>query len=409
MDIGTLIIVCTLVLAVLMIFLQKKKPSESKEKIELLEKENEELKKTISEKNQEIGTLKAEVKEISEENIKIKGKFEQLEKTNEHLNTENERLNAKAEELNKTISNYENTEKQRKKESDNIVAELTKARDEFNKEKERVKSEESERKRQEEEERDRLWAEHENLVKANLAELCKKPEFSFQSYDNTNLPEDLDSKIEPDFMINFLDEYVVFDAKKSKSNNLQNYISNQVKDTVQKYKKSSKIHKTIFFVIPTEAMKVLKKNYFYEQGYTFYVIPPEACVVILACLKKITAYEITEHLDPAKRENLITLIAELDHYITFRSSTDILLAKSGINVQKHAKQLCPDFEEEIDYKKKSKRLVGLNMAEIKRLMTDTQTQENEINKLTSPKSEVETNDINNASAILLESQNKNDA
>lgn len=119
---------------------------------------------------------------------------------------------------------------------------------------------EEERNRAErEEERDRIWNEHENAVIATLSELCKQPHLHFTSYSNNNLPDEFDGKLKPDFLIDFLGQYVVFDAKASKAESLQTYINDAVKTTAEKIKKNGRIYPHVFLVVPTEAIGELKK------------------------------------------------------------------------------------------------------------------------------------------------------
>jgi len=54
----------------------------------------------------------------------------------------------------------------------------------------------------------------------------------------------------------------------SRSANLQNYISDQVKNTAKKVKLTKNkddIYKTIFFIIPAAEISNLKKTCFYEE------------------------------------------------------------------------------------------------------------------------------------------------
>ena len=58
-----------------------------------------------------------------------------------------------------------------------------------------------------------MWNEHEHVVVSQLTDLCAKPQLKFTTYDNTNLPDDFDGSIKPDFLIDFLGQYIIFDAK----------------------------------------------------------------------------------------------------------------------------------------------------------------------------------------------------
>ncbi len=46
------------------------------------------------------------------------------------------------------------------------------------------------------------------------------------------------------------------------------------------------IYKTAFFVVPTVELKNLKEVSYFEQGYTFYIIPIEAFEPILGAYRR---------------------------------------------------------------------------------------------------------------------------
>ena len=127
-----------------------------------------------------------------------------------------------------------------------------------------------------------------------MKEVCIKPEYSFNFFENTNLPESFDWKFKPDFLIEFLWQYVIFDAKISKSAPIQNYINDQVKSTAKKIKSSNntnEIYPTIFFVIPQMDFEKMNKIAFYEDWFNFFVITPEFFEIVLMSFKKISIYE----------------------------------------------------------------------------------------------------------------------
>src|SRR3989344_6827621 len=97
----------------------------------------------------------------------------------------------------------------------------------------RVRREDEERQKKILEERYRMWNDHEQNVITQLIELCKKPEFAFAAFDNEHLPEEFDGSVKPDFLIAFINQYVVFDAKASRSENFQNSITTNVKKTAE--------------------------------------------------------------------------------------------------------------------------------------------------------------------------------
>lgn len=189
-------------------------------------------------------------------------------------------------------------------------------------------------------------------------------------------------------MIEFLGQYVIFDAKVSKSENLQSYVSANVKSTADKINNDTKIYPMVFFVVPTDAIALLTKTHFQEQGYEFFIISPEAIPVLLAAFKRISAYELAEQLDPRERENIVTLIAEFDHHINLRNALDIISAKTGSAVLSKANTLQKDLKDEIRMKQGKMRISLPSSTEIKTLMIDTEKQQDDINALISPQAAI---------------------
>ena len=245
-----------------------------------------------------------------------------------------------------------------------------------------------------------MWAEHEESVKAYLSEICRLPQYNFSTFDNKNLPEGFSGKLKPDFMIEFLGQYIIFDAKVSRSENLQSYVSDNVKKTADKINSDPRIYPMIFFVVPNESIATLTRTYFQEQGYDFFIISRDAIPAILSSFKKMSAYELAEQLDPRDRENIVNLIAEFDHHINMRNALDIIASQTGIAVLGRANNLKKDLKEEIKMKKSKMRIQQPSSADLKSLMVDSENQQEEINSLTSPRASVPHQFIKSADSLL---------
>jgi hypothetical protein len=369
-----------LLIGIMFLILKKKEMGENKKIIE----DNARLKADLSQRDQSIGILTKELQNEKTEKDQFVGKNKQMFVENTNLKAEKATIHNEKQQLITEISKFKATESSKLKEFDNKIQKLDEAKIALEDEKQRIRKEDEEKIQREKEERNRMWAEHEGNVKLQLTELCKAPRYGFTYYDNNNLPVGFGGKFKPDFFIEFLDQYVIFDAKKSESD-LQSYITNNVKSTVEKINNNPKIYNTVFFIVPTQAMESLKMKHYYEQGYEFFVIPPEAMEVVLASFKKINTYEIAQQLDPRDRENIVNLIAEFDHHINMRNTLDILASESGISVLKKAETLQKDIKEEILQKKIKIRRQNFTPTEIKTLMVGTETQSERISLLISPK------------------------
>lgn len=348
------------------------------------------------------GKLQAELTEVRSEKDKLIGQGKQLFAENVQLKAEYKSLARELEAAQKKLASFEAKDEHKDKEFQNNVAELKSAKQSLEDEKIRIRREDEERVRMDQEERDRLWAEHEVATIVHLTELCKTPDLSFMSFSNTNLPEEFDGSLKPDFLIELLGQYVIFDAKASKAKSLQVYINDTVKKTVQKVKGNEKVARMIFLVVPTSAIHELKSHVVFQEGYTFYIVSREALAPTLAGLKRIAAYEFAEKLDPQEREKIIHLVASLDFHINERNAFDVLMAQRGSAVLYDAQKLYPEISEEVRREKEKMRLPNFRSSDVKRLITSVDERDREIEDLTSPKPEVDRRDMKRMQKTLID-------
>lgn len=263
----------------------------------------------------------------------------------------------------------------------------------------RVLESEKAKKEKSEQERDRLWNDHEVNVVSWITDLCKQPSFSFTCFSNTTLPqEDFIGKFKPDVVISFLNQYVIFDAKVSKAENLNTYIQDQVKSTASKIEAAqmgSKIYPHIFLVVPTEAIAQLPKLHHIQGDYTFYIVSKESIAPILSLLKRITTYDLAESIDPQKREKFIHNLADLVSHIRYRNAHDLLLVEKGIEVLLNVKERDPELAHEVEEKTKDKKTV-LKPTDIKRLASSMEVQKEDAASLKQPIAPVPSTEITEA-------------
>ncbi len=304
------------------------------------------------------------------------------------IKEKNNSLHEKNQELTKKVNKHEEEEARKQAEFDKKINKLEQAEKALEDERIRVRREDEARLLEQEKQRDRIWADHEVNVINTLSDLCKLPEYGFTTFTNNNLPDGFSGTLKPDFMIEFLDQYVIFDAKVSKADNLQTYINTQVKSTTNKVSGNQNIYPTIFFVVPTHAIGELKQTYFYEKGYAYYVISPEAIGPVLASLKKVSNYEFAEQLSPQDRDGIVNLIAEFDHHINFRNAYELVLTQMGVNVLQKADNLNEEIKQEVELKKSKMRLETPTPTQLKQLMMDRENQQVKIEKFVAPKAQV---------------------
>jgi len=349
---------------------------------------------------EEVSELKAELKAEQSEKDKLSGQGKALFAENTLLKAEKKSIAEKNDELKEYLAKFRAEQKRREADFQDRISKLDSAKNSLEEEKIRIRREDEERQSQVLIQRDKMWSEHETNVIAQLNDLCKLPEYTFNTFSNTDLPEGFDGKLKPDFMVEFLEQYVIFDAKSSKSDNLQTYISDQVKKTAAKIQSNEKIYSAVYFVVPTEAINTLKKRHFYEQGYSFFVISPEAIAPILASFKKIQTYEFAEQMDPQERENITSLIAEFDQHVNFSNAAHLLLTQRGINSLSKLKGLSDEIQNEVQQKKDKMRLKSFKPSDIKNFMMGTHVQQQAINEHVNPKSDIKLEELKDVNKSL---------
>lgn len=368
-----------------------------------LQKENAALAADVKQLTQEVGKVKNDLEHTQSEKNELVGKNKTMFVQLEALKGDLKNVMQDRDDLRKRVTQFETDEKRRAKEIEQQTTQLSNAQRRFEDEQKRVIREDEERLRHLEEERDRLWANHEMSVIATLTDLCKQPAFSFTGYTNTNLPEGFDGSLKPDFMIDFLGQYVIFDAKVSKAKSMQTYITSQIKSTVEKVKGNDQIYKSIFLVVPTSALQELRTHHHVVDGYNLYVIGPEAVAPILASLKRISMYEFAEQMDPEQRENIVQLIAELDFHINLRNAADLILTKMGTDLLQKAQKVDPALSEEVAMKKAPMNAkASIAAGELKKIVSKLTNQIEEAQQLISPKAPVRKKDLEEAQNLLAD-------
>ncbi|MDD5041901.1 MAG: hypothetical protein PHX87_05855 [Candidatus Peribacteraceae bacterium] len=343
------------------------------------------LQAELDRRKEEIGELKNMVDEVKSENNELKGKGKQLAADYMKVQAANEGLATQ-------VAEYKAVQKQREKDQQQALMQLDSAKRSLEDEKMRIRHDDEKRIQKEIEERDRMWAEHEISVISLLTDLCKKPQHAFTSYDNNNLPEGFHGNLKPDFLIEFLEQYVIFDAKISKATNLQVYIDDQVKKTAAKVKGKEGIYSRIFLVVPTNAISELKKTYYYEEGFHFYIVSPEALAPILASLKHIESYETIEGWDPQEREAIIDLITQLDYHISLRNFADYQLMQHGIDTLSKTQVADTGLAKEVAIRKAKMRALNFKTADQKSFIANPELLREKLLELTEPQSKMQKED-----------------
>ena len=95
-------------------------------------------------------------------------------------------------------------------------------------------------------------------------------------------------------------------------------------------------------------------------------------------------YDLAEAYDPQERENIVNLIAAFDSHIRQQNAVNILNTLRGLKVMAEKQTLPPDLSASVEERRKTMRLDTYKPTDLRRLMSDPQTQIDEIVSLVTP-------------------------
>jgi hypothetical protein len=328
----------------------------------------------------------------------LEGKNRQLRDENFQLQTEIRTARQTIAELKQELAVFEERKEFNELQLGQSIAKLEQSRASLEDEKQRVRREDEERQQQLLNEQNRIWNDHENEVLGTLRELCQRAEIAFRLYENNDLPAEFDGSIKPDAMIEFLGQYLIFDAKKSKD--MARYLPDQVQKTAAKLKNMPQIASTVFFVVPQSELVKLKAKSFLEHEYTFFVISPEALEPILLQLKRLSNLQNLSEIDPADRENLVRIIAGYDRHLAFRNAADLWLTEQSIELMQQKEQLGEMWQNDIGVTAQKLRPARLKESEIRRLSQSVAEQRKALSHFSSATPKVNTSEVEAAKSTL---------
>ncbi len=334
-----------------------------------------------------ISELEQSLRQESDEKNRLLGENKQLVALSAELRAKYQSMQELLAGAQNQITRTEAAREEQSRDHLRMVRDLENSRKALQDEQARVIRLEEEKRQREEQERDRMWAVHEQEAIAAMREVCQKPALGFPFYDANNLPDGFDTALKPDFMVDFLGQFIIFDAKVSKSTNLAGYVKSQVKSSAAKYKNSASsdaIYKTAFFIVPTIELKNLKEVSYFEQGYTFHIIPIEAFEAILSAYRRVADYDLVDQFDPQERESIVNLIALLSQHIRHQNAINVLTTLLGVKTLQEVESLPENLAEAVEERLKSMRMPSFNPSEVKRLMTSPEEQLRELAHLATP-------------------------
>ena len=201
---------------------------------------------------------------------------------------------------------------------------------------ERKKEEiETQKANEEKEQIKRQWLNHEENVNNLIKIICNEKGVEFIEKDKWPY------KKQPDNIIKICDEYIVFDAKSPRNEELDNfpkYIRTQI-DTLAKYAQHKDVKKQLFLVIPENALHVIQNKTYEDSNYCVHIVSPQSLRITIWSLKQIEHYEFAEKLSPEDRENLARAFAGSMNYIKRVIQINSDMNEHGIELTERMLQL----------------------------------------------------------------------
>lgn len=194
------------------------------------------------------------------------------------------------------------------------------------------------------------WARHQTDVKDRMKVLAQKLIIEYV--------ENVPFKGTPDNTLKICDEYVVFDAKSPRGEDLSNFPSYLKKEAeaAKKYASKEDVKSDIFFVVPSNTLEKLDMFVHKFGDYTVFVVSIDSIEPVIVGLKKIEEYEFAEQLSPEDRDDICRIIGRFAHLSKRRIQVDNFFAKHFIELAYKCENELPDdiLKMVLEYEKSEK-------------------------------------------------------
>jgi hypothetical protein len=194
------------------------------------------------------------------------------------------------------------------------------------------------------------WARHQTDVKERMKVLAQKLIIEYI--------ENVPFKGTPDNTLKICDEYVVFDAKSPRGEDLTNFPTYLKKEAeaAKKYASKDDVKSDIFFVVPSNTLEKLDSFVHKFGDYTVFVVSIDSIEPVIVGLKRIEDYEFAEQLSPEDREDICRIIGRFAHLSKRRIQVDNFFAKHFIELAYKCENELPDdiLKMVLEYEKSEK-------------------------------------------------------
>ena len=217
--------------------------------------------------------------------------------------------------------------------------------------------------------RDKIWSRHESDVVSVLSDLSRSQDFLFNFYTNNSLPPDFNGDFKPDFLLELNGQYLIFDAKSSRSSNLESYLYDQVKKTATKLVNADEdFVKEVYFVIPDIALSEVKRFRYYEKGYNFFVVNVSSLSPVFFLYKKIIGYNLASIMSSDDKDKEITVLADYYQSMNFTRATQFVLSEILKKQMSKIDDLPDQYLKDLKVKTSKSRVIAINSSDIKKNM-----------------------------------------
>ncbi len=302
--------------------------------------------------------LKNRMTEISTRNENLSQKVRDIELLSTRKDAQLEELNGRLREhsgtineLTRKVSAFEASKEENFKNYNESIARLNQTKESMEAERSRLNDERVRQAEERLENMKRQWAEHEADVKNTIIRIC--------DLNHVNYIEKVPFRGNPDNTIEISGEYIIFDAKSPAGNDLSNfpvYIKTQA-ENLKKYASQDNVKKSMFLVVPTNTIDVLKQVTYRLGDYDVFVITKDSVEPVILSLKKIEEYDLADKLSPEDRDSICRIIGKFAHTAKRRIQVDQFFSNEFMEiVLKSQKELPEDLQKQVIEFEKSEKL-----------------------------------------------------
>jgi len=316
------------------------------------------LSKELDNNRENIDKLRNRITEISTRNENLSQKIKDIEITSARKDAQVEELNGRMREhsgtineLTKKVSAFEASKEDNVRNYNENIARLNQTKESFETERRKLNEVRLQEAAERFEAMKRQWSEHETDVKNTIIRIC--------DFNHVNYVDKVPFKGNPDNTIEISGEYIIFDAKSPASDDLANfplYIKSQT-ESLKKYAAQDNVKKSIFLVVPTNTINVLKQLTYRMGDYDVFVITKDSLEPVILSLKKIEEYDLADKLSPVDRDSICRIIGKFAHTAKRRIQVDQFFSNEFIDiVLKSQKDLPEDLQKQVIEFEKSEKL-----------------------------------------------------